>query len=171
MPCCDASCRYVAASAGSVCRAAADGCDVAETCPGATAECPTDRVAYPGVACSSSAGHAGRCFAGRCESQAQTCAVEHTGGSSAAAAFALDATSSTCAALNDDCSGYLWCTRAGGAATDCTPARETASYSTVATPNGLACLHASDPLRTRRGFCHEGSCATAEALAGVWLGS
>jgi hypothetical protein len=44
------------AAAGSVCRASAGTCDVAETCPGASATCPADAFVADGAVCRASAG-------------------------------------------------------------------------------------------------------------------
>jgi hypothetical protein len=46
----------VRTTAGTVCRAVAGGCDVAETCDGSAAECPTDGFASNATTCRASAG-------------------------------------------------------------------------------------------------------------------
>src|SRR5437773_9096337 len=47
--CCSASCRFV--TSGTVCRAAANECDLADTCTGSSATCPADAVKAAGAAC------------------------------------------------------------------------------------------------------------------------
>ncbi len=44
-------CSNAAGNAGAICRAAADACDVAETCDGASAACPANLFALPGSVC------------------------------------------------------------------------------------------------------------------------
>src|SRR5207245_7353334 len=57
---CDASGRCIhppdPASSGTVCRAAAGACDVAETCTGTSAGCPADAFAAAATECRASAG-------------------------------------------------------------------------------------------------------------------
>ena len=52
--CCDANCQFVPAS--TVCRAVAGLCDVAETCTGSSATCPTDAFVSSGTVCRAAAG-------------------------------------------------------------------------------------------------------------------
>src|SRR5205085_2145444 len=47
--CCSPSCHFE--SSGSVCRTLAGICDVAETCTGSSAECPSDSLASPSTVC------------------------------------------------------------------------------------------------------------------------
>src|SRR5882724_6754065 len=49
--CCSAACRFVPAA--TVCRAATNECDLAETCPGNSGSCPADTVKTAGTACTS----------------------------------------------------------------------------------------------------------------------
>jgi len=44
-------CQFTAVAAGTVCRASAGSCDVAETCDGTTAPCPVDGFVVAGTAC------------------------------------------------------------------------------------------------------------------------
>jgi len=69
-PCCDASCHFARSS--TVCRAATGPCDVAETCPGTSADCPPDAAAPDGTSCGTgvppclvTACRAGACLASR----------------------------------------------------------------------------------------------------------
>src|SRR5205807_9713653 len=50
------SCTHPAATAGTVCRAAAGPCDLDETCDGTTTTCPADVLAPSTVVCRPSAG-------------------------------------------------------------------------------------------------------------------
>jgi RHS repeat-associated protein len=51
-----AVCQHPAGHAGTICRAIAGACDVAETCTGASSTCPTDSFAPPTTVCRPSAG-------------------------------------------------------------------------------------------------------------------
>src|SRR5439155_15402802 len=52
--CCSSTCQFEAA--GTVCRAAAGFCDVAETCSGSSATCPADGLKAAGTVCRSAVG-------------------------------------------------------------------------------------------------------------------
>ncbi|HEY3353694.1 MAG TPA: LamG-like jellyroll fold domain-containing protein [Polyangia bacterium] len=86
--CCSASCTLVAA--GTVCRAAAGPCDVAETCRGTSAACPADAFVAGGTVC--------RAAAGVCD-VAETC----TGASAACPADVKVATFVVCRAAAGEC--------------------------------------------------------------------
>ena len=63
--CCDtATCTLKAA--GTACRAAANTCDVEETCNGLSPICPDDRYEPAGTACTFSDGEASTCYEGGC---------------------------------------------------------------------------------------------------------
>lgn len=64
--CCDASCRIRPAAA--ICREAATGCDLPETCDGLGAACPADQGLPDGSRCGGSdpCAGAGQCVAGQC---------------------------------------------------------------------------------------------------------
>ncbi len=47
--CCGSNCRWL--PNGTVCRPAAGGCDLAETCPGSSAGCPSNALAAGGTVC------------------------------------------------------------------------------------------------------------------------
>src|SRR5206468_6797017 len=51
--CCNTDCTFTAA--GTQCRAAADLCDVAETCTGSSSTCPADGFASSGTVCRAAA--------------------------------------------------------------------------------------------------------------------
>lgn len=83
--CCNSTCDGFLA-AGTECRPAASACDVAETCDGSSAACPSDAVAPAGTEC--------RPAAGQCD-MAETC--DGASGACPADAFAPDDTAC------DDC--------------------------------------------------------------------
>lgn len=56
---------------GATCRAAVSSCDVAETCSGSSAVCPSDTYAPAGRSCADASG--GLCFEGECLSRAAQC--------------------------------------------------------------------------------------------------
>jgi hypothetical protein len=62
--CSNGVCAGVSKPAGTLCRAAAGACDLAETCNGASPDCPSDKVAGQGAIC--------RVALGPCDS-AETC--------------------------------------------------------------------------------------------------
>src|SRR5207244_8105324 len=45
------ACTHAAGNAGTVCRAAAGGCDLAETCTGTSTTCPADAIKTDGTVC------------------------------------------------------------------------------------------------------------------------
>ncbi|MCW5892537.1 MAG: hypothetical protein KIT14_18645 [bacterium] len=86
--CCTSRCTL--AAAGTVCRAATDLCDAAETCNGSSPACPADALAASGVVC--------RAAAGACD-LAETC----TGTSAACPADAIAPAGTTCRAAAGSC--------------------------------------------------------------------
>ena len=89
-------------AAGTVCRAAAGACDVAETCTGSSAACPADRLASAGAVC--------RTAAGRCDA-AETC----TGSSAACPADRLEPAGEVCRPAAGPCDLVETCTGSAGA--------------------------------------------------------
>src|SRR5207249_3829175 len=77
------ACTHAAGNAGTVCRAAAGGCDIAETCTGTSTACPADAIQLAGAVC--------RAAAGECD-LAETC----DGVTTACPADALTASGTTC---------------------------------------------------------------------------
>ena len=67
-PCCSSTCQFL--SYGSQCRAAIGECDIAEYCPGDSADCPSDEYLHDGASCGGSAGY---CFEGRCPTHNDQC--------------------------------------------------------------------------------------------------
>jgi len=83
-------CSSVAGNAGTVCRAAAGVCDVAETCTGSAMACPADSFVSSATVC--------RAAAGVCD-QAESC----TGNAAACPADALKASGTVCRAAANQC--------------------------------------------------------------------
>jgi Reprolysin (M12B) family zinc metalloprotease/Disintegrin/Thrombospondin type 1 domain/Reprolysin family propeptide len=78
--CCTAQCGVVSASQNKVCRPKADStCDIAETCNGQTASCPSDQFANAGTSCTNS----GKCYLGTCISLTSQCKSLESNGYSA----------------------------------------------------------------------------------------
>src|SRR5437773_5293089 len=120
-------CQHPAGNAGAVCRAAADVCDAAENCTGASATCPADAKQPAGTACTADtnpctldqcdgtnnacqhpAGNAGatcRAAAGPCD-VAETC----TGTSTACPANGFLSASTVCRAATSECDAAETCT-------------------------------------------------------------
>ncbi|MCW5892536.1 MAG: hypothetical protein KIT14_18640 [bacterium] len=115
--CCTSTCTF--RTAGSTCRAAAGGCDLAEACSGASAVCPADAKQPSGTVCRGSAG--------LCD-VAETC----NGVSNACPADALQPPSFTCRAAVGPCDAPENC---NGLSAAC-PAD-------AKRPNGFTCRAAS----------------------------
>lgn len=77
--CCEASTCLFKAS-GTMCRAAADSCDLAESCTGTSGRCPTDLGTPWGTSCSGGAGLTSTCYAKRCVNDLNTQCSILTGG-------------------------------------------------------------------------------------------
>ena len=75
--CCTTSCTFKAA--GTTCRAAADVCDVAETCSGTSGSCPADAKQPSGTACTSDANP---CTVDQCDGTSNAC--QHPAGNAGA---------------------------------------------------------------------------------------
>src|SRR5205814_10564921 len=91
------TCTHAAGNAGTVCRAAVGGCDIAETCTGTSTACPADAIRTAGTVC--------RAAAGECD-LAETC----DGVTTACPTDALKASGTTCtddgnACTTDVCTG------------------------------------------------------------------
>ncbi len=99
--CCDPSCAFE--SADTICRAAASICDVAETCTGASDQCPADVVAPAGTACRAATGICDQ--AETCTGDSNECPVDvlkSAGTPCRVAASTCDFTE-TCTGLSDAC--------------------------------------------------------------------
>ena len=166
LPCCS-QCKFVTAASAKECRAAIGSCDMAEKCSGTHATCPIDAYAFPGRACSlttSSGTFNGKCYAKKCNSLEETCT--HRVG--VTTSQSLDTTSSICSALNDPCSGYLVCHQKDAGSTKCKSAFTLANNGMFySIPDGTPCLHSSDVLNTRTGFCKDKTCQLPRQLAAV----
>src|SRR5207244_1620681 len=64
------ACTHAAGNAGTVCRAAAGECDVAESCTGTSATCPADAKQPAGTACTADTNP---CTLDRCDGSTNTC--------------------------------------------------------------------------------------------------
>jgi hypothetical protein len=69
--CCTNKCQF--ASSGTVCRPSTGECDLQETCPGTTAQCPVDEHKVDGESCGSGSGLT--CASGQCTSRDRQCQV------------------------------------------------------------------------------------------------
>jgi hypothetical protein len=115
-------CGGALAPAGTMCRASAGACDQAESCTGASADCPADAKAAAGTVC--------RASAGACD-VAETC----NGASTACPADAVKASGTVCRASAGACDPAEACT---GASTAC-PADALSSAGTVCRAAAGAC--------------------------------
>src|SRR5437016_1164766 len=132
------ACTNAAGNAGTVCRAAVGGCDVAETCTGTSTACPVDAIKTAGTVC--------RAAAGECD-LAETC----DGTSTACPTDVLKASGTTCTddgnpCSTDVCSGTsATCTHPAGnagavcraAAGDCDAAETCTGTSTTCPANAF----------------------------------
>jgi hypothetical protein len=138
-------CTNVPGNAGTVCRAAAGACDVAETCTGTTSACPTDAFVSSTTVC--------RAAVGVCD-QAETC----TGSSAACPADGLKASGTVCRAAASPCDMIETCS---GLSTDC-PADAIA-------PNGSACNDGN--AGTCNDVCTAGVCAGTTCTSNAYGGT
>src|SRR5439155_1662373 len=115
--CCSAACRFV--TSGTVCRAAVNGCDVAESCTGSSPTCPADAVQAAGTACTDDGNP---CTSDVCDGTSATCT--HPAGNAG----------TVCRAVAGECDVAEACT---GMSTTC----PTDTFQ----PNGTACTEDGDP--------------------------
>src|SRR5438445_6763509 len=118
--CCAASCRFVTAS--TVCRAAANECDLADSCTGTSATCPADAVKPAGTACTDD-GNA--CTADVCNGTSGAPACTHPAGNAG----------TVCRAAVNECDVAETCT---GTSTTC-PTDTFKSNTTACTDDGNLC--------------------------------
>src|SRR5437016_1118140 len=116
--CCSASCRFV--TSGTICRAAANECDVAESCTGSSATCPGDTVKAAGTACTDDGNP---CTLDRCDGSTDTCT--HPAGNAGA----------LCRAAAGECDVAESCT---GTSTAC-PTDALKANGTACTDDGNVC--------------------------------
>ncbi|XP_065179007.1 SCO-spondin-like [Sycon ciliatum] len=106
-PCCQ-NCRFLAT--GTLCRSAANSCDVAETCSGLTHTCPDDIFAQNGQTCGSGS-LASFCYDGQCNTHDTQC--KRTWGTPAAVAPQICYDQNTQGSGNANCgstsTNYLRC--------------------------------------------------------------
>jgi len=159
--CCSDSCMFYTAESATVCRSASSTCDLAETCPGGTDECPMNRYLYPGEACTID-GYAGTCWEGTCNSLGYLCGVELTQDYSGT----YD-TSEVCSQFDDSCS-YMVCHDADEPDNPYACTQSFALHGKQMTvPDGTPCWFPSTQYGTRTGMCYDGKCQLGEALAAV----
>src|SRR5205814_5235313 len=149
-----AVCQHPAGNAGTVCRAAVNECDLAESCTGTSTTCPADAVQTAGTtctddgnvcttdvcngtvgapACTHPAGNAGtvcRAAAGLCD-VAETC----TGSSTACPADGFQPSTVACRASAGECDPQETCTGTGPGC----PADAKAPAGTACTSDGNPC--------------------------------
>jgi hypothetical protein len=70
--CCQ-NCQIVGGDEPVVCRAARSACDIAESCTGASKDCPADTFQPAGEECEDDGGNTGVCYFGDCRSRGAQC--------------------------------------------------------------------------------------------------
>ncbi len=172
--CCDSACTgtcgacnlaghlgaCTALGSGTVCRAAAGACDVAETCNGSSTSCPADGLAASGTTC--------RASAGECD-PAETCS-----GTSAACPSDTKAASGTACTddgnpcTQDQCDGSaVTCQHpVGNAGAVCRPAAGECDVAETCTGTSATCP--ADGFETASTVCRPsaGACDVAESCTG-----
>jgi len=112
---CDAGrCVVEVLPAGTVCRAAAGVCDVAESCDGANADCPAERFAEAGTVCRAAAGVCD--VAESCDGASRDCPAERF----AEAGTVCRGPAGACD-VPETCNGDAACAADSGPAAACTP--------------------------------------------------
>lgn len=167
---CCKDCMLITAKEAYVCRAANNDCDIAETCDGVRAECPSDTWDYPGVSCSITQNdktYVGTCYAGECNSAEYDCDVNINRDYWLPIAKGVTSTRLTkdCAVFNDECQN-LFCTDGTSGKKDyncVTNFRQDHNYFSV--PDGTACWHKSDEQGTRTGICYDDQCHLGHVAA------
>src|SRR5207302_77640 len=154
------TCQHTAGNPGALCRAAANECDLPESCTGSSPSCPTDLVKAAGTAC---ADDGNPCTTDACDGTSVTC--QHAAGNSGAlcrAAVNECDLPETCTGTTPSCPTDL--VKAAGTA--CT---DDGNFCTTDVCNGTAgvpaCVH--DPGNAGT-VCRAaaGACDVAEACTG-----
>lgn len=158
-------------ASGSVCRASAGACDVAETCDGVETACPADSVAPPSTVCRAAAGACD--VAEACDGATPACPIDDfvgTGTTCRPAVSACDV-AEICSGASAACPPDAFApatTACGGASTACVSAGACAGTSAacVATvmPDGSPCDDGS--LCSTADRCVAGACVGDPAAAG-----
>jgi hypothetical protein len=138
-------CSNAPGNAGTVCRAAAGACDVAESCTGTTSACPVDSFVGNATVC--------RAAVGVCD-QAETC----TGNAAACPTDALKASGTVCRAAASPCDMVETCS---GLSSAC-PADALA-------PNGSSCNDGN--AGTCNDTCSAGVCGGATCTSNAYGGT
>ena len=159
--CCSATCTLRAA--GEVCRGSGGSCDIAETCTGASATCPSEAVVAAGTPCRASTGI---CDPGEiCTGAAAACPIDSLSAAGTVCRAGLDScdSSEVCSGSTGDCpadalaaAGAVCRAAAGGC-----DVVETCSGTTVSCP--------ADGLVTAGTVCRGsgGSCDVVETCSGA----
>jgi len=158
--CCALDCSF--AAAGTTCRAASGGCDVAESCTGSSTDCPADAFAAAGTTC--------RTANGDCD-VAESC----DGSSAACPSDAFVAAGTGCRAANGDCDVAEACSGSSAACppdglaaagTSCRPAIDACDAPEICTGTSASCP--ADQLVAAGTACRAaaGDCDVAEACTG-----
>jgi RHS repeat-associated protein len=170
---CDGSnvlCQHPAGNAGTVCRASAGFCDVAEACTGTSTTCPADGKAPNGTTCNdgNACTTADSCQSGTCTGTAVTCTAQdqcHTAGtcnpSTGVCSNPNKANGTTCSDGNacttaDSCQSGT-CT---GTAVTCTAQDQCHTAGTCNQSTGVC----SNPVAANGTTCSDGNaCTTADS--------
>src|SRR5207245_517541 len=115
-----ATCTHPAGNAGTVCRAAVDECDVAESCTGTSTTCPTDAFVASGTPCTD---------------DGNVCTTDVCSGSSATCTHPAGNAGTVCRAAVNECDVAESCT---GTSTAC-PTDAFQPSSTACTDDGDPC--------------------------------
>lgn len=95
---CCAGCQF--AAAGTVCRAAVSECDIEETCPGDSGQCPDDETEDDGESCGTDL----FCSSGQCTNRDLQCQGQVEGDNSTISSCGSDSCTLTCSAIQGSCS-------------------------------------------------------------------
>ncbi|MFO0554475.1 MAG: hypothetical protein U0271_39195 [Polyangiaceae bacterium] len=158
-----ATCDSVFAPSGTVCRAAAGECDIAEACTGASATCPGDAAKSEGTAC-------GGAPSGACDAQ-DTC--KGTVGTQASCAQNFAALGTVCRAAISDCDASEACSGssaacpADGAEPAGSPCGSAASDACNGADTCAGAIGASAICQSNEADCGDGNACTNDSCDSV----
>ena len=167
--CCSSTCQYE--SSATVCRASAGVCDVAETCTGASASCPTDTFLSSSTVCRLSAGQCD--IAETCSGSSASCpadvfqpnTVTCTGTSNGGA---CDGTDKCLGTANTCVDKYLSGKQSCSTCLTCSGSSSTCSAVTANTdPNNDCTYHAYSCKNSCTRVYQDGNCDGAGACGGT----
>src|SRR5437762_6094609 len=139
--CCSASCRFV--TSGTVCRAAVNECDLAESCTGTSETCPADAGKAAGTACTDDGNP---CTTDVCNGTVGAPACTHSAGNAG----------TVCRAAVNECDAAETCT---GTSTTCP--------TNVVKATGTACTDDGNRSATGRGSGRTATGARPRRTAGT----